>query len=518
LGADINDDNAAGWNFQNGKQIQGLTLLTNDLAYAIQKSDGSKVKVTFNNGQLASKDNPGAGWQAIAAAPSKSGTQIELIWKNSKTGQFASWKLDNNGAFIKGDAISASGLLDLEDNLGADLDGDGTIYTVKPQFIETAGIIKLSSDNQGIYNVQSTLTAQLSNGILASPKEQLGGGLIRQRYRDIGYGFEAQPGDALSVIYTGKLVDGTIFDSNATAGRSQFEFVLGKGSVIQGFDIGLIGASLGDIYHLEIPSSLGYGPRATASIPANSTLLFDVEIRSISRGASQLTFQKEIGNTVNEFTLKKDNIPVHSGTLGDEWEILAAERINESNQVLWRNLSTNKLLTWTMDSNWNWSSSGDLIDPLSSAGKQLGSQFGVDINGDNSILAYKTGTISVDTITGSSSNEFFAPFGVSGTGVDRIILGGGSNQIQLQASSFRNLYADSNESDYLIVEDFNLLTDKLLLAADKAYEFFPANVGAVSGTAIYEDNNGDKIYNNNDELLAWLKGVTAMAANSLLLG
>ena len=70
----------------------------------------------------------------------------------------------------------------------------------------------------------------------------------------------------------------------------------------------------------------------------------------------------------------------------------------------------------------------------------------------------------------------------------------------------------------MIVEDFNLLTDKLLLAADKAYEFFPANVGAVSGTAIYEDNNGDKIYNNNDELLAWLKGVTAMAASSLLLG
>ena len=362
------------------------------------------------------------------------------------------------------------------------------------------------------------MTIQLSDENLASPKEQLGGGLIRQRYRDIGYGFEAQPGDALSVIYTGRLIDGTIFDSNAAAGRSQFDFTLGTKSVIQGFDIGLIGASVGDIYHLEIPSSLGYGSRATASIPANSTLLFDVEIRGISRGASQLTFQKAIGNTVNKFTLKKDSIPVHSGTLGDEWEILAAERINENNQILWKSLSTNKLLTWAMDSSWNWSGSGDLIDPLSGAGKQLESQFGVDINGDNSILAYKTGTVSVDTITGSSSNEFFAPFGVSGTGVDRIILGGGSNQIQLQASSFSNLYADSNESDYLIVEDFNVLTDKLLLAADKAYEFFRANVGAVSGTAIYEDNDGDKIYSNNDELLAWLKGVTAMSANSLLLG
>ena len=171
-----------------------------------------------------------------------------------------------------------------------------------------------------------------------------------------------------------------------------------------------------------------------------------------------------------------------------------------------------------MDSGWNWSGSSGLIDPLSGAGKQLESQFGVDINGDDSILDYKQGTISADTITGTSSNEFFAPFGVSGTGVDRIILGGGSNQIQLQASSLSNLYADSNGSDYLIVEDFNLLTDKLILATNKTYEFFPANLGTAFGTAIYEDNDGDKIYNNNDELLIWLKGVTTMSANSLLLG
>ena len=359
---------------------------------------------------------------------------------------------------------------------------------------------------------------QLSNANLASPKEQLGDGLIRQRYRDIGYGFEAQPGDTLSVIYTGKLVDGTTFDSNAAAGRNLFDFTLGTGSVIQGFDIGLRGASLGDIYHLEIPSSLGYGSRATGSIPPNSTLIFDVEIRSISRGATQLTFQKAIGNIADKFPLKKDNIPVDSDTLGIEWKILAAERINESNQVLWKNLSTNQLLTWDMDSSWNWSGSGGLIDPLSGAGKQLESQFGVNVNGDDSILAYKPGTISADTITGTSSNEFFAPLGVSGTGVDRIILGGGSNQIQLQASSFSNLYAGSKGLDYLIIEDFNILTDKLLLAADKAYEFFPANLGTVTGTAIYEDNDGDKIYNNDDELLVWLKGVTAISANSLLLG
>jgi predicted transcriptional regulator len=177
LGSDINDDNAAGWNFQNGKQIQGLTLLTNDLAYAIKKSDGSIVKVTFNNGQLASKDNPGAGWQAIAAAPSKSDTQIELIWKNSKTGQFASWKLDANGVFIKGDLLSQTGLLDLEDNLGSDINDDNAAGWNFQNGKQIQGLTLLTNDLA--YAIKksdgSIVKVTFNNGQLAS-KDNPGAG------------------------------------------------------------------------------------------------------------------------------------------------------------------------------------------------------------------------------------------------------------------------------------------------------------------------------------------------------
>jgi hypothetical protein len=159
-----------------------------------------------------------------------------------------------------------------------------------------------------------------------------------------------------------------------------------------------------------------------------------------------------------------------------------------------------------------------LIDPLSGAANEVESQFGVDANADGSIFAYKTGTTIVDVIIGSSANEFFAPLGVGTNGTDRIILGGGSNQIQLQASSGGNLYANSKDSDFLIIEDFNALTDQLQLAANRSYGFFPATVGADSGLAIYEDKNVDKLFNNTDELLVWLKGVATMPANSLLLG
>ncbi len=181
LGSDINDDKATGWNFQNGKQIQGLTLLTaqSGLAYAIQKSDGSKVDITYNNGLRASKENPGGGWEAIAVAPSKSGTQIELIWKNSNNGQFANWKLDNNGVFIKGDLLSTSGLLDLEDNLGSDINDDKATGWNFQNGKQIQGLTLLTAQSGLAYAIQksdgSKVDITYNNGLRAS-KENPGGG------------------------------------------------------------------------------------------------------------------------------------------------------------------------------------------------------------------------------------------------------------------------------------------------------------------------------------------------------
>jgi hypothetical protein len=490
--------------------------------YSAQSSlPGSTAQAIKNNGDQIYEGIYGSEWIILAAETVNGSNQV--LWNNTSVNRLHVWSLDSNW-----NRTSSGGLIDpnsndgytLESQFNLDLNNDSRIgFPYVQTIIETFGLIKLSSDNQGMYIVQGNVQSQLTNEMLTMPKEQLGNGLIRQKYRDLAYGFESQSGDLLSVLYTGRLIDGTIFDTNTAGGRSEFSFTLGSGSVIQGFDLGLIGASLGDIYHLEIPSSLGYGSRATGSIPANSILRFDIEIRGITRGASRLTYQNSIGNTADKFILRKETTPVVLGTLGSDWKILAAERINEVNQVLWKNLSTNKLLVWALDPSWNWTSSGALIDPLSGAAKEVESQFGVDANGDGTIFAYKTGTPAVDVITGSSGNEFFAPLGVGTTGVDFIILGGGSNQIQLQVSSGGNLYANSGESDFLIVEDFNALTDQLLLAANRSYGFFPATVGADSGLAIYEDKNVDELYNNNtDEVLAWLKGVATMPANSLLLG
>ncbi len=95
----------------------------------------------------------------------------------------------------------------------------------------------------------------------------------------VGAGAEAVPGKTLKVDYTGKLEDGTVFDSSV--GKQPFEFVLGGGQVIPGWDQGLQGMKVGGKRTLTIPPSLGYGSQAAGTIPPNSTLIFDVELLEV---------------------------------------------------------------------------------------------------------------------------------------------------------------------------------------------------------------------------------------------
>lgn len=103
------------------------------------------------------------------------------------------------------------------------------------------------------------------------------------RYDDevAGTGAIAKTGDRVSVHYTGWLEDGTRFDSSRER-QQPFQFVLGAGSVIRGWDEGVQGMRVGGRRRLLIPPELGYGAREVGGvIPANSTLVFEVELLSI---------------------------------------------------------------------------------------------------------------------------------------------------------------------------------------------------------------------------------------------
>jgi len=89
-------------------------------------------------------------------------------------------------------------------------------------------------------------------------------------------------GDTVSVQYTGKLTDGTKFDSSYDHGGQPFSFKVGAGQVIKGWDQGLLGAKVGEKRTLTIPPDLGYGAAGAGGvIPPNATLIFDVEVVSI---------------------------------------------------------------------------------------------------------------------------------------------------------------------------------------------------------------------------------------------
>lgn len=93
----------------------------------------------------------------------------------------------------------------------------------------------------------------------------------------VGTGREAVKGALVKVHYDGHLENGTKFDSSIDRGRP-FQFVLGAGKVIKGWDQGLMGMKEGGKRTLWIPAHLAYGPRAIGAIPPNSNLVFHVEL------------------------------------------------------------------------------------------------------------------------------------------------------------------------------------------------------------------------------------------------
>ena len=93
-----------------------------------------------------------------------------------------------------------------------------------------------------------------------------------------GSGREAHAGETAIVHYTGKLTNGTQFDSSKDR-NEPFSFRLGAGRVIKGWDEGVEGMKIGGIRKLVIPPQLGYGSRGAGSaIPPNATLIFEVEL------------------------------------------------------------------------------------------------------------------------------------------------------------------------------------------------------------------------------------------------
>ncbi len=141
-----------------------------------------------------------------------------------------------------------------------------------------------SSSSSAVTPPPGTITsAAPSSGEAAGGRvHKLASGL---QYEDltVGSGKMAEPGMNVSVHYTGWLADSARTKFDSSHDRSQpFQFQLGGGQVIQGWDEGVKGMRIGGKRKLTIPPDLGYGARgASGIIPPNATLVFDVELLDV---------------------------------------------------------------------------------------------------------------------------------------------------------------------------------------------------------------------------------------------
>ena len=125
-----------------------------------------------------------------------------------------------------------------------------------------------------------TLAILLITVSCSKEKQTMSNGLVIEDIK-IGDGQEGEKFNIVTVNYTGLLEDGTKFDSSLNPGRTPFRFTVGAGQVIQGWDQGLIGMKIGGTRKLTIPPELGYGSRDNGPIPANSTLIFEIDLLGI---------------------------------------------------------------------------------------------------------------------------------------------------------------------------------------------------------------------------------------------
>jgi len=96
----------------------------------------------------------------------------------------------------------------------------------------------------------------------------------------VGTGASPAAGKTVTVHYTGRLQDGTIFDSSVERNQPA-DFLIGVGKVIKGWDEGLMSMKVGGKRKLIIPPELGYGSKRVGNIPPNSTLIFEIELLGV---------------------------------------------------------------------------------------------------------------------------------------------------------------------------------------------------------------------------------------------
>ncbi|MFO0018074.1 MAG: hypothetical protein ACK52U_16180 [Synechococcaceae cyanobacterium] len=355
----------------NGDGSIGVRVGTTADGYALFSAGQAPLPVVFAGG-IASPENPGNSWVALAATVSDRG--YFLYWGNSLTHEVVRWDLDRSGASEQGWPIHPVNREYLEARLGVDLNLDG--YRTGPY----------------------------GNIYLADP---LGTRAINVGLTSRGYALRPGPSDPIQITYPkgNASLTNPGNDWKAVAARSNSN----------GFDLYWRNEQDGRMALWKLDNNGAY--QSCALAPAGSQLVAsEVSMNSDLNGdgITGYGFGSYIGHLMGavidsqgDYTLyaTADGMarvdPLHDwsitrfdvtspfnlgvGELSTEWQMLAAENVNGQNQILWRNNLGNFLHLWNLNSAWQWQSSHDMINPLSAEALGLERSFQVDLNGNGII-------------------------------------------------------------------------------------------------------------------------------------
>ena len=147
--------------------------------------------------------------------------------------------------------------------------------------IMVASYLILENDNKKINNNQNNNNEMNQENTSNENQEKADLEILAEILKE-GSGQAAKTGDKLTVHYVGTFENGTKFDSSVDKGIP-FEFVLGVGRVIQGWDFGVVGMKVGEKRKLIIPYQLAYGEEGQGPIPPKANLIFEIELLGISQ-------------------------------------------------------------------------------------------------------------------------------------------------------------------------------------------------------------------------------------------
>ncbi len=238
--------------------VRGLIKKEEELQVAQEQAKMSEQTGEESEGEQKEAENANEQLSVGAEDTGQSGS-------DSASEREAGEQVSEEGAGQTAVADDAAGDA-VDDAAGGDAGGDAETTAAEATEVTTAGAATAESNSAEKETVE---TGQREDGLKIEVMKEGSG----QR--------SVEKGDVVTVHYTGQLLNGKKFDSSLDRGVP-FEFTIGEGKVIQGWERGILGMKVGEKRDLTIPSELGYGPAGAGNvIPPNADLIFEVELLGI---------------------------------------------------------------------------------------------------------------------------------------------------------------------------------------------------------------------------------------------